>query len=512
MGSRSRLETRPHARHRARLGELVASLPTWPWCRDEDTFATLAQSWDAGIRPYRDIRAYNFPGHIYLHWLLGRTLGWGRTQAFYALDVAALLVLGAALWAWSRRRLQGTLSGLLAYVAFLSFYLSLSYHEVAERDWHATLAAALAIMTLESWPARWAIWTASALEALALVIRPHAILFVPAILSAIAERPRGVRAAIEWVTGLVLFTTLGFAPLLVQGILDDLARGLGVAAYGGPYSHASLALAIEIITHELSHRVLIVVLASLLLLWRFDTELRPLARTWFLALVAGIVYRTVHPVQHAYLANPLALVSAIALAVPTARLVSISRLAPPVRVLVLLLVVHEVMPHVPSFCEPIESIRALKWLGRGVEPPDPPPGCRRLYFRLNFCCYPWADYRRALDYLRRTTSPDTEIANVLKQPPFPSFNGPVGRLSPFRTESGICWMLLIDMDLDAEFARELERSTNSVVVWSPGEIGLKSPLKLKRLTSLIAELYRPEARFGRIEIWKRTSEFYPPPK
>ena len=37
---------------------------TWPWCRDEDTFATLALSWDAGIRPYRDIRAYNFPGHI----------------------------------------------------------------------------------------------------------------------------------------------------------------------------------------------------------------------------------------------------------------------------------------------------------------------------------------------------------------------------------------------------------------------------------------------------------------
>src|SRR5262245_11397175 len=52
-------------------GLLAGWLPhylTWPWGRDADTFATLAQSWDAGIIPYRDIRAYNFPGTIYLFW------------------------------------------------------------------------------------------------------------------------------------------------------------------------------------------------------------------------------------------------------------------------------------------------------------------------------------------------------------------------------------------------------------------------------------------------------------
>src|SRR5579883_3113743 len=40
------------------LGFLATWMPhylTWPWARDVDTFATLAQSWDAGIRPYRDI-------------------------------------------------------------------------------------------------------------------------------------------------------------------------------------------------------------------------------------------------------------------------------------------------------------------------------------------------------------------------------------------------------------------------------------------------------------------------
>ncbi len=60
----------------------------WPWARDPDTFATLAQSWDAGIRPYRDIRGYNFPGAIYLFWVLGKLFGWGRTWTFYAFDAA----------------------------------------------------------------------------------------------------------------------------------------------------------------------------------------------------------------------------------------------------------------------------------------------------------------------------------------------------------------------------------------------------------------------------------------
>ena len=63
------------------LASWVPHYLTWPWCRDEDTFATLALSWDAGIRPYRDIRAYNFPGHIYLHWLIGRVSWLGADRA-----------------------------------------------------------------------------------------------------------------------------------------------------------------------------------------------------------------------------------------------------------------------------------------------------------------------------------------------------------------------------------------------------------------------------------------------
>ncbi len=478
---------------------------TWPWCRDEDTFATLALSWENGIRPYRDIPAYNFPGHIYLHWLIGKVFGWGRTVPFYALDAAAVLLLGVALTIWSRRRLGGSLPGLVAYAAFLDFYLSLEYHSVAERDWHATLAPVLAIMALEVWPGRISIWAAAMLQATALTVRPHAVFFLPAMVSAIAERPARGRALAEWLIALVLFTGLGFAPLVAQGLLDDLVRGLNVVAYGGPYSHASLAGFLEIVNRELHEGWTFALIIALIVLWRFDNQLdRKLTGTWLLALVAAFFYRTVHPIQHGYLVHPLALIGSIALALPTARVLSTSALSGPLRLLVLLLIVAEAVPHIPSFCYVSDSIRAVRSLARGVEPTDPPPGCRIRWFDPGGCAYDWKDYCLALEYLRRTTGANTEVANFLRQPPFPSFNGPVGRLSPFRAESGICWMWLIDMDLDIPFAESLERTPDSVVVWSPQEQDSLSSLRLEHVTRVIRQYYHPEARFGPIEVWRRS--------
>ena len=76
---------------------------TWPWWIDLDALAAVAQGWDAGIRPYRDVAIFNFPGQIELFWLLGTSLGWGRTAPIYAVDGALLVVLGLVMSAWSRR-------------------------------------------------------------------------------------------------------------------------------------------------------------------------------------------------------------------------------------------------------------------------------------------------------------------------------------------------------------------------------------------------------------------------
>ena len=125
---------------------------TWPWFADHDVFATLARSWDAGLRPYRDLRCNNFPGTIYIHWALGRAFGWGTTVPFFAFDAAILLPFGALVLAWSRRRFESVLPGAIGLAAALSYYLGLDYSQVAQRDWHAALLAASALLAAETWP------------------------------------------------------------------------------------------------------------------------------------------------------------------------------------------------------------------------------------------------------------------------------------------------------------------------------------------------------------------------
>ncbi len=67
-------------------------------------------------------------------------------------------------------------------------------------------------------------------------------------------------------------------------------------------------------------------------------------------------------------------------------------------------------------------------------------------------------------------------------------------------------MWLIDLDLDIPFAESLEQTPDSVVVWSPAEIDVQPRLKLERVTSVIRRYYLPEARFGPIEVWRRSPD------
>src|SRR5262249_51459106 len=140
-------------------------------------------------------------------------------------------------------------------------------------DWHATLAVSLGLMALEAWPGRAGLWIAAALQASALLFRPHALLFLPAMVSAIAERRRGARGGTEWGIAIGLFVGLGFGPLVAQGIFDDFLRGLRVAAYGGPYSRATLGGAFLIIRENLRSPWTIAMVASLIAVWRFDDEI-----------------------------------------------------------------------------------------------------------------------------------------------------------------------------------------------------------------------------------------------
>ena len=111
---------------------------TWPAWADTDQFMVSAQSWDAGLRPYRDLPDFDFPGPILLLYVLGKAFGWGRTLPFYAVDLALLFVLGGALVAWSRRMFGAAMPGLIGYLPFLGYYLGLDYSQVAQRDWQGS--------------------------------------------------------------------------------------------------------------------------------------------------------------------------------------------------------------------------------------------------------------------------------------------------------------------------------------------------------------------------------------
>ena len=248
----------------------------------------------------------------------------------------------------------------------------------------------------------------------------------------------------------------------------------------------------------------------LLLSMSRDRDLKVMARTWLLALLGVLVYRPIHPVDHGYLKTPLALVGAVAWAIPIAwivrattaqRRIGGSTLLP--GVLAILLIVYESIPtQFPGNCSirtSIDSILAAPTGGR----PEMPPG-EGVWYRRERSYYSWDGYCRLLEYVREKTGPRTIVANVLKNPPFPAVNGATGRRSPFRVESGVARMWVVAEDLDESFARELEGvGCDSVVVWAPVEIDEQPRLPLKRLTSVIIDRYAPEARFGRIEVWRR---------
>ena len=250
-----------------------------------------------------------------------------------------------------------------------------------------------------------------------------------------------------WCLWFGVFVAMAFAPLLLAGIADDLVRGLRVAAYGGPYSKATPANAIRAFADQFeSWRTDVPLVATLLLAARPRNGLSGMARTWSLAWLGVLFYQPIHPVHHFYLLLPIFLVSSITWAFAVSWLLSLQRLARPLLVLAIALLVYEIMPVRPWMCSFNESLRAVRPLLRGEIPDEPPIGCRRAFPRDPRPRQSrWDEYRELSTYIRSETSPRTLVANVLNRFPYETINGPTGRLSPFLAESGICWMRMVDM-------------------------------------------------------------------
>jgi hypothetical protein len=507
------------------LATWVPHYLTWPWFADHDVFATMALGWDRGQLPYRDLVGNNFPGTVYLFWILGKLFGWGRTVPLYALDAAFVLILGATMLAWSRGRFGRFLPGIAGYAVFLTYYLSLDFSRTAQRDWHGPFFMVVGLLLADAFPGRRSRWLSALTTAAALAIRPQTVLFVPALALAIARgvepRPEdegntgsGPARTLSQIAGVLLgwgllvalVVGLAFLPLVAAGILGDFLRGVGLTFYGARYNTVRAgSIGYQMLLQLLHLEYDLVPFAVMVLAPLSDRSTRRSAQVWLLAYLGAWIYKPLSPVPFPYLEHPLALVWAINIGL-LVQLVAIPGLARPALRLVAVLLAIRLGVHArPLQCSVVYARQAITALRHGTEPLEPPLGIHiALPVEPDTLAFPWDDYRAVLEYLRTRTGPGTRVANLVHV--VPALNGPSGRLTPLPAES-LAW-LAVKPDALPDFARALEAApADSVVVWTPRK-GAVVDLYMhegdvERLAPVIRRRYTPAARFGAIEVWAR---------
>ena len=479
---------------------------TWPWWSDHDVFATMAQGWEAGRLPYRDVVGNNFPGTIYLFWLVGKLAGWGQTAGFYALDATFVAALAPAMLVWSQRRFGRLLPGAVGYASFLGYYLGLSYHTAAQRDWQGPFFTVVGLLAAETLPGRAGRLGAAAGAAMGFAIRPQTALFWPAQMLAVARatpdanRREGVWAVTEWGVALTAGLALAFAPLASSGILGDFLRSVGSAALGGGYNRTTAHSVLVESFRQLEMKDIAVFAGVALLMGRSAPTTRRSAQTWLVALAGVWLYRPLSPCQHAYLNHARTLATSVTLAVLVALVLEVRDARPAARLAAVLLALGLGAVILPTSASPSRARESLAALRAGRSPVRTPLG---YHHTIEMPLYPWRDYVDLLDYLRSHTAPETRVANALQG--VPALTGPAARPSAFPAES-LAWVVWVRQDDQRRFARMLEESPDSVVVWAPGELGYNAwgrVFSLGELEPVIRRDYEPEAKFGALEVWRR---------
>lgn len=485
---------------------------TWPWWADHDVFAVAAQSWDAGIRPYRDLAGNNFPATTYVFWVLGRLFGWGRTAPFWAFDGLLLASLCLLMPLWSRRRLGSALPGLAGVALWLGYYLNLDYSLAAQRDWQGPAFGVAGLLAVQIWPDRRGRILAGLSMAVGLAFRPQVILLAPAHAMAVWQSSRtedspridgnAFRALAGWSMATVVGLAITFAPLAMDGLLGDFLRGVGAVAYGGEYNRTGpLAILERLLTQFQGVRMLAVPLALGALWASAGRAERRLAVPWLLAMAGTLLYRPLSPVSHAYLAHPMMLVWTLLAALLVGFVRKDRRLLPSVQVVLILLILGLNVTIKPRFCNPRGSLEALSQLRDSHEPGPSPTGYAANPEVRMSGRYAWDDYRRLLDHLRLNVPPGVTVANALVG--VPAVAGPTGHLSALPAES-VAWVTVVNPADEPRFAEALAAAEQAVVVWSPAEDNVNGVPRLQAVRQAIREHYEPDHRFGAIEIWKRS--------
>jgi hypothetical protein len=496
------------------LATWVPHYLNWPWFADHDVYATLALGWSAGMLPYRDLIENNFPGTMYLFWLLGKAFGWGKTVPFYAADASFVVLLGAVMLAWSWRRFGRALPGAIGYATFLTYYLGLDYTRVAQRDWQGPFFVMLGLLVADGWPGRASRVVSALAAAIAFAFRPQVVLFFPALALAVAQGAEGekspsrtARAVLLWGLLLAGFLVLAFAPIVAAGIGGDFLRAVRLTCYGSRYNQVGLrSFSIQMLLQFLHLEFVIVPAALVLLVSRADAATRGAVRVGLTALLGAWLYKPLSPVPYPYLTHPMMLVWSINVALLIVLILRLGDGSARVRLVAVVLAIGLGVRVRPENCSVQATLRAVNDLPRGAQPARVPPGYPEISLDPYAQMYPWKDYRAVIDYLRMETGPNDRVANLLRG--VPALTGPSGRL-PALPANSLAW-LNVRPDDEPGFRKALEESDDAVVVWAPGETDENEHFRLtdvvRRLAPVVRRHYYPVARFGVIEVWRRKSE------
>ncbi len=483
---------------------------TWPWWADHDVFATMALGWNAGLRPYRDLVGNNLPGTIYFFWIVGRLAGWGNVAAYNAFDAILFGVLGLATLFWSRRRFGVWLPGAVTLFTLVSYYINLDFSMVAQRDWHAALFVALAMIVLEAIPGKTGLLASPLLAAIGFSIRPQVLMFVPGLLwgACTAETsrmtPGGYRRSAFWLAGFAGAVVLLFCPLLQEGLVADLLQGLAAVIPGTTYNEPKGLQLLRIgLRIGASGRVW-ALLPVLAILWP-SARVRPQrsAIGWSLLLAGAVAYMAITPLMRPYVTHAFWLIWAFTLGVAVA-MVHEEAVARPwpwqagaVSLLGLAMTLD--VGSIPSTCRLSLQMPALRALA-GNRPVAKAPVGYKHPFEGSVVLPAWSDYQATLAYLRTELAPSTRVANALNGV---AINGPTGRLPALPSES-LTWLFVVRPTDEDRFITTLRTTPDSVVVWNPEAAGATSvPARFPRMAETIRTLYEPAVSFGTVAIWRR---------
>ena len=394
---------------------------TWPWYTDSEHFALLARLWESGKLPYRDMFSTQFPGEIYLYWLLGKLFGWGNTVAYYAVDAGMAIAFGALLLLWGWRRVESALPGWIGFSTFLLYYVSQNNLIAGQREWHAAFLMLCSLLLPGIGSASACRVFSAVAFGLAVVVRPQVILLSPAVLLALDASTRAPEepwrttfsALFWWVVVVVAVVGLGFLPLLASGIVGDFLA-CSRALVQPPYSRIGPIEFLIRLSPQKHPLVLVAVGALIGLLWdRPCASNRRMGYTVLAALVGVLFYPVISPIRFPYHVIPQVAVAALGVTYLVIQILPGRQ--QPTRLIVAALFLSFLFFGASARPLSFKALRpgtetyglstAWRLLRTSGMPTLPPVG----YYSI----YPWADHRALMEYLRRNTATGTPVANLL---------------------------------------------------------------------------------------------------